>query len=315
MRQSARRRISGKWVGAMMLVALSIHLACRGPKQSTANIINPAHAEHTEILPPIELDTPVRFALSSAPDRDFLLALAQDEPMAVLQAALRHGESHIRDYRCVLTKEERVAGTLQSPQTIAVLLRESPRRVLMTWIHNPAKIRRALYIEGRQMDARGKELFEVEPAGAIARALVGTVMTQVHAPKREAVGLGSIDQLGFLSMLRKIVRVSEKANRLGLLSLVFAGEDNIDGRPTFRFVREIRDPARVGKRAAARLVLDLDQEWLVPVSVRCFDDKAGKNLTRSFVFTDVTINPGVPRSYFTLAGEPTNGHAQLAADR
>lgn len=315
MRHGARRRISGKWVCAVMVVALSIHLACRGPKKSTASNYRSGDSKITDIVPPIEKDTHLQFALSKKPDREFLLNLARNEPKAVLQAALRYCESHVHDYQCVLTKQERLEGTLNQPQTIAVLLHEQPKRVLMTWVRNPGKIRRALYVEGRHIDVVGNELFEVEPTGAIARTLVGSVMTEVRNPKREAAGLGSIDQLGFRAMLREIVRVSEAADRLGLLDLVFASEDSIDGRPTLKLVRQIRDPERVERRAAGLLVLHLDQEWLVPVSVHCYGDQAGQVLSRSYVFTDVRMNPGLAAGRFTLDADPADPTAQLAAER
>lgn len=244
-----------------------------------------------------------------------LLLLAQRDPVALLALALRRCERDVVDYRCFLTKQERINGKLGPRQVIRVLLQEKPKRILMTWIRNAGRVQRALYIAGGSFDWRGREMFEVVPSGNIARAIMGTVRVPVRCSDRSAQGLGTIDELGFRSMLRQILDCTDKATALDDLSIRFSGEGVIDGRPTLIIERVIRRPRRIGPKAAARLVLHIDQEWLLPVSVQCYEDPRGRRLTRSYVFTNVRLNPGLSAGRFVLDGQVDANARQLLAER
>lgn len=244
-----------------------------------------------------------------------LLLLAQRDPVALLTLALGRCEREIVDYRCFLTKQERIGGKLGPRQVIRVLLQEEPKHVLMTWIRNTGRVQSALYIAGTSFDWRGRETFEVIPSGEIARAIMGTVRVLVRCPERAAQGLGAIDDLGFRSMLQQIIDCTAGAAALDDLNIRFVGEGEIDGRPTLMIDRVIQRPQRIGPKAAARLVLHLDREWLLPVSVHCYDDPDGRRLTRSYVFTNVRLNPGLSAGRFVLDGQADANARQLLADR
>jgi hypothetical protein len=48
----------------------------------------------------------------------------------------------------------------------------------------------------------------------------------------------------------------------------------------------------------ARMVLHLDQEWLLPTAVYSYADHEGKDLLGSYVFTKVRLNPGLTDDAF-----------------
>ena len=54
----------------------------------------------------------------------------------------------------------------------------------------------------------------------------------------------------------------------GVLNIRYAGTGVIDGRPTFVIVRDLPYSGPRGPYPDARMVLHLDQEWLLPVAVR-----------------------------------------------
>ncbi len=224
--------------------------------------------------------------------------LARRDPRALLRRALEHYEDHITNYTCTFTRRERVKGTLSKRQVIHVRFREQPYSVRMLWVRNAKRARRAVYVQERHRGSGGQELFLVEPAGAIARALFPTVAIPVHGKRARAASRHTIDQFGFRWTLRRILQINEKADRAGVLDLRFAGEGAIQGRPTFilnRFLPEAHDDPAY---ANAFLELHLDQEWLIPLSIRAYADHNGATLNEAYTYSDLRINPGLGDASF-----------------
>ncbi|MFQ5462395.1 MAG: DUF1571 domain-containing protein [Phycisphaerae bacterium] len=255
--------------------------------------------------PPVRKDdSETRPTLSSnvLPTRHFELktesaaALARRDPRALLRRALDHYDREIRDYTCTFSRRERVHGRLSKQQVIHVRFREKPYSVRMLWVRNAKRARRALYVEGRHRGSGGQELFIVDPAGAIARALFGTVAIPVHGKRATASSRHTIDQFGFRWTLRRILQVNEKADRAGVLGLRFAGEGSINGRPTFILERYL--PEANPAYDNAFLVLHLDQTWLIPLSVRAYADHKGSVLNEAYTYSAVHLNPGLGEASF-----------------
>jgi len=235
---------------------------------------------------------PAPAAAASAAITDLLL----QDPLAVARMGRERYERDVRDYTCTLLKQERIAGKLRETEEIYVLYRESPHSVYMIWKKNADQAKRALFIDRPDfVDAQGRKLAVVEPAGAIIRLFVSEVKLPIHGPQAERASRRTIDEFGFRSLFGLLNRYNEIASQRGELDFRYTGEGEIDGRPTYVFVRLL--PLGRGY-PDARLVVHLDQEWLLPTSVSSYADTEGKQLLGSYVYTRVQLNPGLSEADF-----------------
>ena len=235
------------------------------------------------------------------------VAMAEGDPMALLRLGIQNYDRDIKDYRCVFLRQERLNGKLTPRQTIEVLYRESPRAILMTWVRNAGQARRALYRETVQADGKIRSQLLVEPAGVIARLVAKQVTVPVRGRRARRSGRYTIDQFGFRAVLERVLRDSRLAEKQGVLDLTYAGEGEVDGRPTLTLVRRLPYTGPKGVYSDARLVLHLDREWLVPVAVYSYADQEGKTLLGSYVMTSVKLNPKLDDAAFMLQRRPVPG--------
>ena len=71
----------------------------------------------------------------------------------------------------------------------------------------------------------------------------------------------------------------------------------VDHRPGI-ILRDLPYAGPTGAYPDARMVLHLDQQWLLPVAVYSYADHAQKVLLGSYVFTQVEVNPGFGNDAF-----------------
>ena len=76
----------------------------------------------------------------------------------------------------------------------------------------------------------------------------------------------------------------------GVLDIRYDGPGRVDGRPTYVLVRHLPYSGPEGEFPDARLVLHLDQEWLLPVAIYSYGDREEKELLGSYVLTSVKLN-------------------------
>ncbi len=225
-------------------------------------------------------------------------ALARSDPHGLAQLALERAEKQVRDYRCVFIKRERVNGKLTDEQHIEVLFRREPLSVFMKWIHNADRARRALWIDRPDfVDSKGRKVARIEPAGVIARALVAEVTRPIDGDDARKASRRTINEFGFLSTLRLLEQYNSLAERDGVLDFRYEGEGEVDGRPTFVLVRRL-PPQPAGRYPDAKMVLHLDQEWLLPTALFSYADPEGTILLGSYVYHDVMLNPGLTEEHF-----------------
>jgi len=216
---------------------------------------------------------------------------------ALLRQALDQCQRNIHDYTCLFTRQERIKGQLSKQQTIKVYFRESPRTIQMVWVTNPDRVRRALYQEGKYFNKIGEELLLVEPAGLIARAIAPTVFTPVRGKKARSAARHTVDQFGFLSILKRITNVNAIAKKKGDLTLTLIGEGQFYARPTYRMVRRLRTNGKQ-RYTDPHLVIELDQQWLIPVSIRSYDDADATKLLGAYTFRDIKMGNTLPNGTF-----------------
>ena len=230
---------------------------------------------------------PLRGAMSA-------IALAKQDPWGLARQGKTMYERQIRDYTCVFLKQERISGKLRDVEEIAVRYREDPKAVYMVWRRNADQAKRALYVDNPEfVNDKGEKLARVEPAGALIRLIVSDIMMPIHGKRAMASSRRSIDEFGFYSTLGLLDRFNHRALEAGVLDLRYEGEGSIDGRPTYVIVRHLPYTGEDGVWPDAKMVMHLDQEWLLPTAVYSYADSEGRRLLGSYILTKVKLNPGL----------------------
>ena len=232
--------------------------------------------------------------------QDAASALPAPDPVELLRVALERCEREVRGYTCVFFKQERTGNELGLQQAMEVMYRDEPRSVRMTWVKNPDRLRRVLYVRGLNVSEKGEEQAVVEPAGAVARLFVKTLCIPIHGDRAQAASRHPIDQFGFHSTLGRLNEENAKLAAEGVLRWTYEGEGNVDGRATYVLKRHLPSDGAAGRYPNARLVVHLDKDWLAPVAVHAYADDAEQVLLGSYVTTAVKLNPGLHDAAFKL---------------
>jgi hypothetical protein len=243
----------------------------------------------------IPLDAPrARLTHATPQDTPDLAALAERDPLALVRLGRERYEQTVREYRCVLVKQERLGNKLSDVQEVELRFREEPRAVYMLWQSNADGARRALYLPGERgyTNDKGEALARVEPNGAIARLFVKDVYLPVHGPDARKASRRAIDEAGFHATFDLLEAYDAVAAERGVLDIRYAGTGVVGGRPTYVLVRDLPYSGPDGPYPDARLVLHLDQQWLLPTAVYSYADHQETELLGSYEFTQVELNPG-----------------------
>jgi hypothetical protein len=217
---------------------------------------------------------------------------AESDPLGFVRHALANYQRGVRDYACRFVKTELVCGKMTKAQEIDVLFREKPFCVFMTWVRNPDRAQRVLYIRGRWVDENGLDQAVCEPSGAIARFLLGSVLRPIQGPDARRASRRTIGQFGFGNSLQLILHYSELASARGELDLKFVSESEHEGQRTFVFHRRLPYTGETGPYPDRLLVFQLDQENLLPVSCISYADDRGEKLLGRYEMTNVRLNVG-----------------------
>lgn len=208
----------------------------------------------------------------------------QPDPRTLLREATHKARQNAQNYSCTLWRQDCINGQLTKRQKIEVLYRESPRAVRMNWAHNADRVRRVVYVAGRGRNRHGEECALVEPAGSLVRLCTSRVSVPIHGRLAGESSRYPIDQFGFRAALERFEQVHALAESRGHLDLRYVGSGVVDHRPTH--VLERRLPPS-NDYPDARMVLHLDQEWLMPVWVQSFADQESTKLLGDYQMVDV----------------------------
>ena len=241
---------------------------------------------------PVETPTPPRASRSAKPDHPLL---------PVLDLARRHLDyikREVRDYRCLLVKQERVEGKLFPYEYIEVKCRQRrndngrppvPLSLYMKWLA-PEKIqgREAMYVENRD---RGDVLVRkggrrtdflnlwLEPTSALA-------MRDNRYP---------ITEFGFENMLARLLEVGQDELQYDDCEVKFYHDFKLDGRPCFGV--EVRHPVYQSYFRFYVVRIFIDNELRVPVHFESYDwpAKAGDSplLVERYRYRNVRLNVGL----------------------
>lgn len=214
------------------------------------------------------------------------------DPVALIDRGWQRYRDNVAAYSCLLVKQERLADGLTPVQQVEVRFREEPHTVYMLWQQNPDEVKRALFQDSPEfVDPQGRKQARVEPAGAIARLFVKDLMIDIHGERARKNSRRTIDECGFGATFELLARYNRLAAERGVLDLRYAGTGVIDGRPTHVLKRDLPYQGVDGPFPDARMVMHLDQEWLLPVAIYSYADHQEQELLGSYVFKNVRLNP------------------------
>ncbi len=231
---------------------------------------------------------------------DPLHQLAQESPRALIRLARERCLREVQDYRCVLLRQERLAGTLGPLQCVAMRYRQQPHSVYLEWLENADQAKRACYVRGRDRDADGADLALIEPAGCVLRMFAAEVRIAVDGERARASSRQTLDKAGHAGTYAAIEAVNRTAALRGELDLRYLGIGAIDGRETYVLLRELPYAGEGGAYPNAQLVLHLDRAWLLPVGIYTYADRDRRILLGSYTMTKVEINVGLTDTAFAF---------------
>jgi len=140
-------------------------------------------------------------------------------------------------YRCILEKQERVAGKLQKLERIELKARQAPRAFYMRWIGGPFKGRQVLYNEA----VLGPGRLRVREGGLLG------VLPVTLAVNSALAGRGSnhrATEVGLHHLVELLEQDYVRAHPKGHLERINHGIVQLDGRPVYKIESRLpRDPS------------------------------------------------------------------------
>ena len=217
--------------------------------------------------------------------------LAKTDHIALLEYCLAACQGRYQDYTCTLIKQERIGGRVSNEQEIAVKFVSDPFSVAMRWTPETAGLGdRVLYVEGKY-----NNMMLVRPTGVLGK-LVGTAMRRPDGPQAMQSTLRPVNQFGFIRSLESLLKVYRQARTAGDLTERFGGYAEVAGRKAIVLIRQL--PPK-DNYPAAKTVIFIDLEYLVPIAVEGYD--WDQQLSSRYVFKDIRFNVGLKGEDFTPA--------------
>lgn len=274
--ETSHRR-TGRWIVPTLAFAVLSILACvtsTGPAVSQAK------------------PTAQSASYSTANTRPIDRTVTSHDPIALLEQALIRCDRDIRDYECVFERQERINGELLPTQRVKVAYNDDPRTVHMVWLEDNGQVRQAWYADGENLSDEGETQVVIEPAGKVLRALAPPIELDPNGDIALRTSRFGINQFGFRVTLERILDGVHRFGADGVMQIAYVGEGQIDDRPTHVIVRRLPYTGPDSPYPEAKLIVHLDQEWLVPVAIYCYADAGEQELIGRYVTTQIKLNTG-----------------------
>lgn len=231
-------------------------------------------------------------SLGATCDTADLEGLARTDHITLLQHCLDNYHRKYTDYTCTFTKQERIGGVLGKEQEIRVRFRESPFSAAMTWVTNPPRGDRILYVEGRNSNK-----MQVRPTSLLLQALAPAgVSRKPDDAEAMKVTLRAVNLFGFECGMKSLLEVYREARKNGDLQEEFGGYYTLDGQDTLLLIRYLT--TRRKDYPACKTLTYIDVKYLVPVMIEGYDWEAGDLLCR-YSYSDLKFNVGLTGADFT----------------
>lgn len=228
------------------------------------------------------------------PDNDQLERLALTDPIAFMETCVRRYEREVKAYRAVLRKRERLDGTLQPFEVIAVHFRDQPFSVILDWKEGTRLAKKTLFVKGENND---KVL--VKPAGLAA--LLGIVERDAEGAEARKSGRYPLTEFGMKIGMQRTVATWTRAQKHNAFHIAYLGVKPIpelNDRPCFVLKRtRYKAPEEDG---VIEYTTYIDKEtWLQTGSILRGPDK---HIRGEYYFKDVEVNPTFEPNHFTRQG-------------
>jgi hypothetical protein len=216
-----------------------------------------------------------------------IIDLGKNDHIALLKLAVDRYRTTVRDYTGIFHKQERIGRKLGKPQLISFKFKEKPYSLFMRWKKNPLGGDKLLYVEGQN-----KNKMIVHPIGLAS--IFRSVKVDPNSKKALSSSLRPCHRFGFHRTMTTTLKIYELAKKNGDLQTRFLGLTTIDKRKCVKLERTL---PRKKQYRYGRLTMEFDLEYLLPVSVTCYDwqDK----LVARYVFTNLKLNVGLTDKQFT----------------
>lgn len=254
---------------------------------------------------------PVAAAPGGRPSAAEWEALLTTDPLAALQAARDRYAAEVTGVRALMHKQERIAGVLQPPEVVNVLVREQPFAVRMLWVSGSRKVlgnavEGALYAAGEN----GGRMTVWRPS-AFVDFLRYTDVSPTDGTARGAARY-SLAEAGLGHTMNRTLAAWTAARERGPGTVAYVGTRPVAelGGQRCHVVRRTctppegdrflaSDPEPSAERFASSLVF-LDPESWVQVGAEL--RRADGELVGSYYFRDVMLNPTFGAKDFTREG-------------
>jgi hypothetical protein len=229
---------------------------------------------------------------SAAPAPNAAAASAMDQPLQLVAQA-RQAFQGVRDYSCLLIKQERVRGSLLPENLIELQMRNQPFSVSMRWLApNDDAGQEVCYVEGRNnnmMRVRGNGIKRIAGFNSISPRDPRVFEHSSHV----------ITETGIGNVINKLGRAWE-AERSANKTQVRNAEYEYNKRRCIRVEAVRTDRATCPHY---RTVVYFDKENHLPIRVELYDwPRSGGNptgdLMECYSYANLRLNPGLPDAVF-----------------
>lgn len=219
--------------------------------------------------------------------------LAKENPLVILENALKRYSREVKGYTCTFQKQELIDGKLYPTEVIDVCFREDPHSVYFAWREGMRKAERVLYVSGANNDK-----LLIRPAGKGIRLIAGDIVSRdLDGPDARSSGRYTLKQFGMkLAAQRtydewKAAREDVQVEYLGIKKVKEAGD-----RPCYVLRGTLKKPDGNG---ISECTTYIDTETWLQVGSVLKGDKT--SLLGAYYWRSIKLNPEFQKSQFERA--------------
>jgi len=206
-------------------------------------------------------------------------AAGQNEKLLALLGKMDSEYSRLEDYTAIFRKRERIGESTIYDERIFMKF-QKPFKVYMKWLDES---REALYVGGEYSD---KVLVHYHGLFGMTTSAFSPDSALVMHNNRHP-----IFEIGFGFILEVLKKNFTLAEQYGEVEIIRMEDDVFDGRPSI--VIEARFTPREGRKYYTSLMIcQIDKEFMVPVSISCYNEKGEFQEQYSYVSVKINQNLG-----------------------
>jgi hypothetical protein len=223
-------------------------------------------------------------------------ASPMDEPVRLIHEA-QQAYQNVRDYTCMLIKQERINGVMPSGNTVMEMkVRTQPFSVYLRFLQPRTEAgQEVCYVAGRN---DGK--MRVRPKGVLG-SFAGFVSLDPNDPRARQTSKRSITEAGIGNMIERFARAWENERNLNLTRQVRVAEYEYNRRRCTR-VETVHSDNGNGHFIYYRDVVYFDKETHLPIRLEFYDwpRQAGDTgqLVEVYSFANMRLNVGLGDEVF-----------------